>query len=615
MIEKINKNKLGVIEYAIDSEEDLLKLPKSDTDNTVYAIMKKDGQDLVYLYSKKLKDYVLVNDDVALKKRILFEEQVETVIGQVANEVLIFDSNNVNILKPMIKRKVDKNWNGKYYGALNIQFDGLTDFLNKFKTFNYYKVVINNGVFECVYFYDYGWYYIDYKERFIYYNPNDLTVGIYPKSEFVKNLEMDDYIRKDDSLTVKISNNFETKEEAEMFNFEDIKIYLLEFNSPLVTIRSTSVDTNAGNTDDFIEMYNLLNNTNYALDLDFEIDVHCEGVDFETSDRQGTGHIINAVDDIDAFVDYGDGTFEHVTNTKKIQHKYVGGHYRIRIYSKNQIKLINVNKYDGGFLTPYIGQVLKTTINKMDLSYLENGTMLFGDTCNLILNCNLNLSNKLKKMGYMFSTVYEMTNLDFVNFENVNDFDNAFSGMTSLASFPNINTSKVTNFRYAFQQTISLKTIANLDTSACTDATGMFYNAGVESLPILNFASCSVLEYTFESAYSLKEVHLINTNLVNNYYGCFEDAVSLQKVDMLDLTSITDTNKLEYIFDNCVSLKYVGVKGSSSSAIIDALINELPERPINATDNIIDISGCDNKEGVTATKQGWIINKEALENA
>ena len=58
MIKKVNKNKFGIIEYSITNEEDLQKLPKGDTDNTVYAV---DDDNKVYLYSKKANNYILIN--------------------------------------------------------------------------------------------------------------------------------------------------------------------------------------------------------------------------------------------------------------------------------------------------------------------------------------------------------------------------------------------------------------------------------------------------------------------------------------------------------------------------------------------------------------------------
>ena len=58
MIKKVNKNKVGVIDSSITREEDLEKLPKGDTDNTVYAV---DDNNKVYLYSKKANNYILIN--------------------------------------------------------------------------------------------------------------------------------------------------------------------------------------------------------------------------------------------------------------------------------------------------------------------------------------------------------------------------------------------------------------------------------------------------------------------------------------------------------------------------------------------------------------------------
>ena len=64
MFKKVNNNKFGIIEYTIDNENDLLELPREDTNNTVYAILKKNEKKLVYLYSKELKDYILINGDL-----------------------------------------------------------------------------------------------------------------------------------------------------------------------------------------------------------------------------------------------------------------------------------------------------------------------------------------------------------------------------------------------------------------------------------------------------------------------------------------------------------------------------------------------------------------------
>ena len=58
MIKKVNKNKFGVIEYSITSEEDLKDLPKGDTDNSVYAV---DDNNNIKINSFIYNDFVWNN--------------------------------------------------------------------------------------------------------------------------------------------------------------------------------------------------------------------------------------------------------------------------------------------------------------------------------------------------------------------------------------------------------------------------------------------------------------------------------------------------------------------------------------------------------------------------
>lgn len=90
MIKRVNNNKFGVIEYAIDNEEDLRELPKEDTNNTVYAIMKKDEKKLVYLYSKELKEYILINRESAGFNAELenINEQLDNIVNSIGDDVL-----------------------------------------------------------------------------------------------------------------------------------------------------------------------------------------------------------------------------------------------------------------------------------------------------------------------------------------------------------------------------------------------------------------------------------------------------------------------------------------------------------------------------------------------
>ena len=85
MYKKINKNKLGVIEYSIDKEEDLNDIKIDNVDNTVYAIMNSEGKELIYLYSSYAKKWILIND--AQEEINSISEQLETKTKQLDDKI------------------------------------------------------------------------------------------------------------------------------------------------------------------------------------------------------------------------------------------------------------------------------------------------------------------------------------------------------------------------------------------------------------------------------------------------------------------------------------------------------------------------------------------------
>ena len=125
MFKKVNSNKNGVIEYAIDTEEDLEKLPRKETDNTVYAILNKDGKRLVYLYSKEEKDYILINGDLEeINKEINnINEQLETMVNKTGGNVFIVgDDIESNGLVNVTKKLQGLLDNAKKIGSIELVF-------------------------------------------------------------------------------------------------------------------------------------------------------------------------------------------------------------------------------------------------------------------------------------------------------------------------------------------------------------------------------------------------------------------------------------------------------------------------------------------------------------
>lgn len=103
MFKKVNSNKNGVIEYAIDDVEDLNKLPRKETDNTVYAILNKDGKRLVYLYSKAEKDYILINGGGDLEEINREINSINEQLEDIANK-----GTTVEVIERITKEEIDR---------------------------------------------------------------------------------------------------------------------------------------------------------------------------------------------------------------------------------------------------------------------------------------------------------------------------------------------------------------------------------------------------------------------------------------------------------------------------------------------------------------------------
>ena len=107
MYKKINKNRFGVIEYAIDKKEDLDDIKIDNIDNTVYATMNDNGNELIYLYSSYAKKWILINNvkeiDSINKQLDNKADKTETQnIQQQVNDLVlgaVGDGNNAEVVQ------------------------------------------------------------------------------------------------------------------------------------------------------------------------------------------------------------------------------------------------------------------------------------------------------------------------------------------------------------------------------------------------------------------------------------------------------------------------------------------------------------------------------------
>ena len=127
MIKKVNKNKFGVIEYLIEDMEDLKNLPKKDTDNATYAIMRKGNEKLIYLYSSSAKEWMLISEDLSSIKSSLdnIENEIEELkqsgggggdidvdLSSYAKKSDLHSHTNKTVLDGITSTKVNE-WNNK----------------------------------------------------------------------------------------------------------------------------------------------------------------------------------------------------------------------------------------------------------------------------------------------------------------------------------------------------------------------------------------------------------------------------------------------------------------------------------------------------------------------
>ena len=127
MIKKVNKNKFGVIEYLIEDMEDLKNLPKKDSDNATYAIMRKGNEKLIYLYSSSAKEWMLISEDLSSIKSSLdnIENEIEELkqsgggggdidvdLSSYAKKSDLHSHTNKTVLDGITSTKVNE-WNNK----------------------------------------------------------------------------------------------------------------------------------------------------------------------------------------------------------------------------------------------------------------------------------------------------------------------------------------------------------------------------------------------------------------------------------------------------------------------------------------------------------------------
>lgn len=161
---------------------------------------------------------------------------------------------------------------------------------------------------------------------------------------------------------------------------------------------------------------------------------------------------------------------------------------------------------------------------------------------------------KAGERGFSFKGCYNLTSIDFTNFDtsNVVDMRNMFSGCNKLTSLnlSGFNTSNVTSMTKMFQNCYGLKNLNlnNFNTSNVTDMSYMFdYCSGLSSIDLSSFNTSKVTDmsgmfYYCEKLATIKLGKLFNTSKVETMSGVFGNCHNLTSLDLSGFNTSRTTN-------------------------------------------------------------------------
>lgn len=134
---------------------------------------------------------------------------------------------------------------------------------------------------------------------------------------------------------------------------------------------------------------------------------------------------------------------------------------------------------------------------------------------------------------------------------------NAFYGCSNCVSFPTGgNFSGVTNFNGAWSGCTSLTSFPLIDTSHGTTFDNTWYNCqSMTSFPLIDTSSATHMSQTWRQCYALTSFPLIDTSHCTYFLFAWASCTSLTSFPALDMSA---ANEIEYTWYNCTGLTTFG---------------------------------------------------------
>lgn len=275
------------------------------------------------------------------------------------------------------------------------------------------------------------------------------------------------------------------------------------------------------------------------------------------------------------------------------------------------IKYVNLKQSDKIYDSSTITKIKKIELDNKRTDIL--GLLAF---CKKLKRIPYFDTSNMTNAGYAFQQCESITEIPLLDFSNVKYMEYTFAYCFSLKSIPLLNTSNVLYMNGTFDNCQKIEEIPALDFSKTTSVLAIFrYCYKLTTLSTLNWINVKDMDSAFYLCQSLKVLPTINTsrslkNMSRCFYRCtglrvipefetinvynmeetFYSCANLERIEKLNVSSISSDSNCANIFYGCNALNYIKLI-SDNKASLQRVINKLPTNSYTG-DRIIDLSDC-----------------------
>ena len=232
-----------------------------------------------------------------------------------------------------------------------------------------------------------------------------------------------------------------------------------------------------------------------------------------------------------------------------------------------------------------------TEIPLFDFSNMKNLSETFRGCISLKSIPLLNTSNVLYMNG-TFSDCKELVTMPLLDFSNVLRTANTFDNCQKIEEIPALDFSKTTSVLAIFRYCYKLTTLSTLNWINVEDMDSAFYLCqSLKVLPTINTSrSLKNMRHCFYCCTGLRVIPEFETINVYNMEETFYSCANLERIEKLNVSSISSDSNCANIFYGCNALNYIKLI-SDNKASLQKVINKLPTNSYTG-DRIIDLSDC-----------------------